>query len=59
MKSQQIAGKKIQMPSEIKLLARTKRGTFICAHAWIFFQTLHIDNSLYTNYENVFIELDS
>ena len=24
-----------------------------------FFQTLHINNSLYTNYENVFIELDS
>ena len=23
-----------------------------------FLQTLHIDNSLYTNYENVFIELD-
>ena len=24
-----------------------------------FLQTLHINNSLYTNYENVFIELDS
>ena len=24
-----------------------------------FLQTLHINNSIYTNYENVFIELDS
>ena len=28
-----------------------KRGTCICAHA-----RMHVNNSLYTNYENVFIE---
>ena len=37
-----------------------ERGTYICVHAWIFLKaTVHINNSLYTNYENVFIELDS
>ena len=32
--------------------------TFICAHEWIFFK-LCINNSLNTNNENVFFELDS
>ena len=36
-----------------------ERGTFICAHAWIFFKLCIINNSLYTNYDNVFFELDS
>ena len=35
-----------------------RRGAYICANSWIFFKTLHINGSLYTNYENVFIELD-
>ena len=34
------------------------RGTHICAHAWIFFK-LCILMTLYTNYEDVFIQLDS
>ena len=41
------------------ILRVAKRGTFICAHAWIFFKLCILKNSLYTNYENVFIELDS
>ena len=38
---------------------RQLKGYFhLCPHM-DFLQTLHINNSLYTNYENVFIELDS
>ena len=34
-------------------------GYFYLCPRMDFLQTLHINNSLYTNYENVFIELDS
>ena len=37
-----------------------KRGSCICAHAWIFFKLCMIMTRYnYTNYENVYIELDS
>ena len=35
------------------------KGYFHLCPRMDFLQTLHINNSLYTNYENVFIELDS
>ena len=35
------------------------KGYFYLCPRMDFLQTLHINNSLYTNYENVFIELDS
>ena len=40
------------------LLVCTKGYFHMCPRMY-FLQTLHIDNSLYTNYENVFIEKDS
>ena len=36
-----------------------EKGYFHLCPRMNFLQTLHINNSLYTNYENVFIELDS
>ena len=42
----------------LKLVWDTK-GYFHLCPRMDFLQTLHINNSLYTNYENVFIELDS
>ena len=36
-----------------------KKGYFHQCPLMGFLQTLHVNNSLYTNYENVFIELDS
>ena len=39
--------------------AHIKKGYFHLCPRMDFLQTLHINNSLYTNYENVFIELDS
>ena len=36
-----------------------RKGYFHLCPLMDFLQTLHINNSLYTNYENVFIELDS
>ena len=35
------------------------KGYFHLCPRMDFFQTLHINNSLFTNYEKVFIELDS
>ena len=35
------------------------KGYFHLCPRMDFLQTLHINNSLYTNYENVFIELDN
>ena len=35
------------------------KGYFHLCPRMDFLQTLHINNSLYTNYENVFIEFDS
>ena len=35
------------------------KGYFHLCPTMCFLKTLHINNSLYTNYENVFIELDS
>ena len=35
------------------------KGYFHLCPCMDFLQTLHINNSLYTNYENVFIEIDS
>ena len=35
------------------------KGYFHLCPRMDFLQTLHINNSLYTNYKNVFIELDS
>ena len=43
----------------LSLLARLPMGFFHLCPRMDFLQTLHINNSLYTNYENVFIELDS
>ena len=37
----------------------TTKGYFHLCPRMDFLQTLHINNSLYANYENVFIELDS
>ena len=45
------------VPAEILELAA--KGYFYLCPRMDFLQTLHINNSLYTNYENVFIELDS
>ena len=42
-----------------KTLCRLWKGYFYLCPCMDFLQTLHITNSLYTNYENVFIELDS
>ena len=39
--------------------AKIRKGFFHLCQRMDFLQTLHINNSLYTNYENVFIELDS
>ena len=36
-----------------------RKGYFHLCPRMDFLQTLHINNSLYTNYENVFIEFDS
>ena len=38
---------------------KNEKGDFHLCPRRDFLQTLHINNSLYTNYENVFIELDS
>ena len=43
----------------VKLIILPKKGYFHMCPRMDFLQTLHINNSLYTNYENVFIELDS
>ena len=40
-------------------LGRLAKRYFHLCPCMDFLQTLHINNSLYTNYENVFIELDS
>ena len=37
----------------------SSEGYFHLCPRMDFLQTLHINNPLYTNYENVFIELDS
>ena len=39
--------------------SRISKGYFHLCPRMDFLQTLHISNSLYTIYENVFIELDS
>ena len=41
------------------ILQLCAKGYFHLCPRMDFFQTLHVSNSLYTNYENVFIELDS
>ena len=38
---------------------RLPKGYFHLCPRMDFLQTLHINNSLYTNYENVFVGLDS
>ena len=38
---------------------KNEKGYFHLCPRMDFLQILHINNSLYTNYENVFIELDS
>ena len=43
----------------MKLYKNEGKGYFHLCPRMDFLQTLHINNSLYTNYENVFIELDS
>ena len=42
-----------------KAVKEATKGYFHMCPRMDFLQTLHITNSLYTNYENVFIELDS
>ena len=39
-------------------LSLTWKGYFYLCPRMDFLQTLHINNSLYTNFENVFIEID-
>ena len=41
------------------IFEKAAKGYFHLCPRMDFLQTLHINNSLYTNYENVFIELDS
>ena len=53
-----------QNESRVKMVVYWKlnfwgKGYFHLCPRIDFLQTLHINNSLYTNYENVFIELDS
>ena len=45
--------------STIGLVKNTVKGYLHLCPRMDFLQALHINNSLYTNYENVFIELDS
>ena len=47
--------------AKVKNLAKAhiRKGYFHLCPCMDFLQTLHINSSLYTNYENVFIELDS
>ena len=49
---------KITLKSHIWRKNRYKGYFHLCPRL-DFLQTLHINNSLYTNYENVFVELDS
>ena len=41
------------------IMSRDMKGVLSSVPTHGFLQTLHINNSLYTDYENVFIELDS
>ena len=43
----------------IKQIHQAKKGYFHLCPRMDFLQTLHINNSLYTNYKIVFIKLDS
>ena len=47
------------IPRPHKFVESISKGYFRLCPRIDFLQTLHINNSLYTNYENVFIELDS
>ena len=47
------------LTSTLAINCLLRKGYFHLCPRKDFLQTLHINNSLYTNYENVFIELDS
>ena len=50
----------VRCGSKLNVINGLKRkGYFHLCPRMDFLQTLHINNSLYTKYENVFIELDS
>ena len=52
-------GRQANINSLKKSIFIYQKGYFHLCPRMDFLQTLHINNSLYTKYENVFIELDS
>ena len=52
-------GKPGKSPNKVPYMEKSWKGYFHLCPLMDFLQTLHINNSLYTNYENVFIESDS
>ena len=52
------SSQKLKAFQHFGLYEQIKRYFHLCP-SMDFLQTLHINNSLYTNYENEFIELDS